>query len=803
MARASYNLNKLKTITLQSSNGTDYTAFIWTSYSGTTSEWILDSNGLILNWESAESQDKNSPILASKLNLKVIVEDASQELEIKTMAESSEKDVWITLRKGTTGTLLWSGYLIPNLDSREDVSYPYVSTLVFVDGIANLKETPFIRETNSISGLAPTFPYTKTDTFAQDGYRTIIGATGSWITEIIDDIGMVRAIDEVVPSAGLENYQIQTAVNWWNEDMNVGPQLQYCPLSQTRINVSDFYKVSENNQYTPPNTYSILKSICKTFNMRFFFWENTFHFIQISEYNTDEQSTAPFTAPVNIPTRKFLYTGVAYSQHNYFGSEDFSLYKQVIETGTADGGLQKLATTNYESLPAIKKTNTTFSELAGGNHFNGFPLFLTHNTIQTPTAWPNDGYYHHITQFSQSIWGEYNIMTLTDADQLGGFVCRIFLTFQNTSNANVRMQTLWTMRAKPSGSAWGDNDNKTMHKYSLGSYVDLRWMSITAGPGQFPLSNNQEYVRKNVAIPANCSNYNINIFDSSTADETNQIGNLFPTDPSFSGSWDFQFYTFTEYDSDNTYRMRAYHQGNSDYSHGRVLYSAQVNAGTTINGISPMAAEQAPTYYGVDYVDTIIPVATGGSLFESLFVPVQTGGITFGNTGQEIEVEQSGNDAFEYDVGTIAFGDGSGADTNSTFQVYDGSDWVYVDPLGKWAKGIYTWNGSAYVWSSLTYDKKSQILIGEQIMNNQSKTILTFNGTTALSSNDKYCSGSTKLKFMNPCARMEDYDGKKYMMMRSSFNLIDDEWNGQWVEVYYQVPTTVTTGTGTTSVINS
>ena len=46
------------------------------------------------------------------------------------------------------------------------------------------------------------------------------------------------------------------------------------------------------------------------------------------------------------------------------------------------------------------------------------------------------------------------------------------------------------------------------------------------------------------------------------------------------------------------------------------------------------------------------------------------------------------------------------------------------------------------------------------------------------------------MKYMNPCARMQDSDGKKYMMMRSSFNLIDDEWNGQWVQVYYNDPTT-------------
>ncbi|HAW03290.1 MAG TPA: hypothetical protein DCW83_01310, partial [Saprospirales bacterium] len=139
MARASYNLQIFKTIPLESANGTTYTARIWTSYSGGTDEWKLASNGLKLDWESASVQDKNSPILASKLTLDVLVEDLDQENEIIAFSERAERSIWVTLRKGSAGSLLWSGYLIPNLDIKEDVSYPYVSTLVFVDGIASLK----------------------------------------------------------------------------------------------------------------------------------------------------------------------------------------------------------------------------------------------------------------------------------------------------------------------------------------------------------------------------------------------------------------------------------------------------------------------------------------------------------------------------------------------------------------------------------------------------------------------------------------------------------------------------------------
>ena len=796
MARAAYDLQVFRKVILESSNGSKYQARIWTSYAGGSSEWKLAPNGLKLDWESANVQDKNSSILASKLTLNVLVEDLTQENQINGFAERPERSIWITLNAGAsaTGSLLWAGYLIPNLDIREDVSYPYVSTLVFVDGIASLKEIPFLRETNTETSAVPTFPYEKADTFANAGYRQIIGYNEAWIKLILDNTGMVLQSDEVVASTGMENYLVQTAVNWWNEDMGSTPASATCPLTQTKINITDFYSVSDENKYTPPDTYSVLESICKAFNMRMFYWEHTFHFIQVSEYNTNEQGVAPYTTPINIPTREFFYTGSFRTSRNYFGTTNFSLYNQVIETGTSDGGLQKLATTQYEALPAIKRTKTLYAEFAGGNYFNGFPLFLTHNTVSgLPTSWPTDNASHAFTQFSQT-GQEYNIMTLTDADQLAGFLCRIFCSFSNTSNAELLFTNLWTIRAKPSTSAWGDADNMTLYKFTgTVATSELKWMSTTSGSGEFPLSNNQQYIRNTRRIPPNCNDHVINMFDSNTDSICNNTGNLIPVDPLFVGSWDFQFYTFTEYDNNATRPMKASIQGNSGYSHGLILNNSALNGALSFSGAA-LEWGYTPTFYAFDYEDTLSTVSNGGAFFESMFVPIKSGGIAFGNNTQEIEVEQSGDDKFEYNVGVLDFGDGSGADTNSTFQVYDGANWVYVNPLGKWAKGIYTWNGSAFVYSALTYDKKSQVLVGEEIMNNQSKTILTFSGTTALSSVDKYFSGSTKLKYINPCCRMIDSDGKKYMMMRSSFSLVDDEWNSQWAEVFYEVPTTVTIG---------
>ena len=46
---------------------------------------------------------------------------------------------------------------------------------------------------------------------------------------------------------------------------------------------------------------------------------------------------------------------------------------------------------------------------------------------------------------------------------------------------------------------------------------------------------------------------------------------------------------------------------------------------------------------------------------------------------------------------------------------------------------------------------------------------------------------------MNPLAKIKDTDNVEYMMMRCSYNIVGDEWSGDWVQVFRDVPTSVTT----------
>ena len=355
-----------------------------------------------------------------------MVENDTQQNFIDGIRTSKqEKDVWVTIRVGASGSYLWMGYVIMDLETREDVSYPYETTLTAIDGLATLKEVPFIRETNSSSGATPTFPYERADTFDNAGFQTIIGSTSSWIKILLDYVGQILDTDDT--GGALENYTIQTAFNWWNDDMGVSPSATEDPLANMKISMRPFYSKDENGYYDVPNVYQVLEDFCNNFNMRLVYWQHRFHFIQIDEYNTDEQASAPYSPTINIPTREYFYTGGIRADQNYVGDTNYSLYKMVFENATSVGtGLQKLAGSTYQGLPAIKTVKGNYAEQAGANMFTGFPLFVTHNLVSgLPTAWDTSGAvieYLNLPQSGAAGSGVYESMLITDAKDLAGFI---------------------------------------------------------------------------------------------------------------------------------------------------------------------------------------------------------------------------------------------------------------------------------------------------------------------------------------------------------------------------------------------
>tara|TARA_R110002096_G_scaffold172751_2_gene346607 strand:- start:1600 stop:4029 length:2430 start_codon:yes stop_codon:yes gene_type:complete len=802
MARASYSLQKYAYSPIESSNGTTYTMDLWWDGSGGSNEWTLGPSGIQISYETEDADDKNSPILTSTCTIPLMVENLTQEVFINGIRTTKqERDVWITIRRGTLGAFIWSGYILMDLEVREDVSYPYETTLKAVDGLASLKDMPFIRETNSDTAAVPSFPYVRTDTWDNAGFQRVIGTSASWIVKLLDNAGQLLATDDA--SGILENYTIQTAFNWWNEDMGVSPAADEDPLYNIKLSMRPFYKESSDGYYDVPNCYDVLKSFCKNFNMRLIYWENTFHFIGLDEYNSNENTTYTGAAfvPSNIPTRTYFYSGSPKTDINYLGTTEYSLYKQIFENVTAPAeGLQKLAGSQYQALPPIKKVIGEYLENAGQNSYNGFPLFLTHNSVAgLTTSWPTGSGIHEFIQQPQEN-GVYKIMEFTDAKDLNGFVCQIICDFTNTSSAWLTMESCFSMRAKPStGTSWTTAGNKVLKNVS----GTLGWYEVETGipsGGATPttmLVNKLEYLRPQTSalVSNNANSATAVIFNSNNSVLTTNTNNLIPTHADFAGQWDFQFFTYTKFQASSVYQMgytsstptqgRVVNHGTTGTLNiGGTIYSnANYDGSTTLN-------KKVPTAYALDYVDTMDQNLSQPYL--GTFIPMKDD--QFGISRQKIEINQSGNDSFIYNIGSTMWGDGSGQNTFSTIQVYDGANWVYVNSSGKWAKGVYTWGGSSFTYATPTFNKKILTLLCEQIMYNQSIPTLTLSTNTALSEINKEYPSSTRLKFMNPIARLEDLDGNKYIMKRGTFTLNLDQWQSDMMQMSYNIPS-ITSGT--------
>jgi len=798
MARAAYGLSEYATSTIESMNGTTYTLTIWTTIAtGSPASWTLGEQGAQISYETESQDDKNSPILTSKLTIPIMVENDTMKIALTNFRSSlAEKSIWATIRRGTSGSYIWCGYVIQDLDQQEDLSYPYVNTLTAIDGISTLKEVPFLRETNSDTGSVPTFPYVRSDTWDNAGYKEIIGTTSSWIVRLLDNVGQLLAADDT--GGELENYTIQTSFNWWNEEMGT-PAAGTDPLALMKLSMRPFYTEAENGTYTVPNVYEVLKAFCINFNMRVLYWNHRFNFIQIGEYKADEEGASPYTTPINIPTREYYYNGGAKSDLNYIGDKNYGIYKLAYENSSNPGaGLQKLAGSQYQALPAIKRTKCTFNEASGPNLFNGFPLFVTHNLVSgLPTAWDTTGNVIRYTIRPQSGdpgSGIYQSMLVTDAKDLSGFVARIFCNFENTTTSDLVMESVWSMRAKPVDSAWGDGDNKTLKRIAYSNYSQLEW-----GAYQFPLTNNSQYIYDQITIPTTgggIASTRVEVFNSSTNPTTNTASyggdnnGAIPIHADMAGEWEFQFFTFTEFDSNATYPMRA-STSTVNYSHGRIVNIAD---GTALNyDGSATELEHVPTSYAVDYLDSLDQ--TLSPPFVSEFRGVMAGETELGVNGKRVEISQDSSDTYEYDFGVVRWGDGTGANTFSSIQVYDtaNTQWEYSSITGKWARGLYSWNAgtSQFDYSTLTYNKTFIQILSENVLYQQSKSILTANATSALSETDKYFSGSTRLKFNNPLGKIIDTNGNEYIFMNGEYSIVKDEWTSTYVQQSYATPTIV------------
>ena len=606
----------------------NFTLEFWVDgWAGSSTEINLGSSGPEIKYETS-GQEKFTYILASSLEIPFIVEDVGMQDFITDLQDGTfeEKDVYVHLfNSRDTVRPLWSGFLLMDLSAKQDVSFPYEVKLTAIDGLSILKDRPFVRDTNTSTGAAVTFPYEQEDVY-WNNYDDIV----DWIEIILLKTGSAQS------AQGLStNYTFKTSVNWYNSTMPSATQADD-PLRWTQCKMNTVYDRDENGKYTPQSTYEVLEALCKTWGMRCVYWHHTFHFVQIAEYEANESGTTG--SQINIPTREYYYNGGVRLDQAGIGESNFGLYDLQFEnvTNVNNAGLQKLAGTQYDNYAPIKKIITDFSVLADENRFFGFPALDQ-------------------TTDTGDLIASSQISTYTDAADNSGWFCQIPLNFSNISSELVLgggsfprpldMKLCFSIRAREAGTT-------PYTKMLNESGSTLSWVAYTA-----PTSSN--------GVPDDMINANVTNIDIGTSqriiwDSTGYTNGVIPTDAAFTGDWEFEFFTYT--------------QGAAT----TINYHGELRSPINGNWEVKRAGTANTTFDYSDVYDT-------NNHFMGIFAQVTGGAI--GATSTLSEFTTAASDSYSRDITGLYWGDSPLIDNPSALRVWNGSAFVKANPAGQWGKG--------------------------------------------------------------------------------------------------------------------
>lgn len=703
--------------TFRSYNDTTYRIEIWDkNWNGGSFDFEIGAGGPILSYDT-DGDKKFTEIITSKLKVPFVVSDAFDETFINQLRNSyNERDVYIYLFDDTQAKPLWGGQLILDLGDKEDVSYPYVVDLKAIDGLALLKDIDFVID------VTETSPYILSNLYSSQ----YLQKTTYFLKEILLKAGLPTSVH----APGWQDYEIKTSVNWYNLE-HPGTGLSNDPLDMTQVFAGNFYKELENEdsvivKYEAKSCYDVLKDFCRVWGMRCVFWDNTVYFIQLGEYSNSETGT--LANPNNITTRKYDKDGVYISADDNLGIINV-LYDLEFEDAI-DLGLQKLKGSNYGFYPLIKEVKTNHLLVENQNNFTSFPLPA--NNGNSPLV---NTHYYETTSLG----------AFTNAKDYDGFFTQIMLKFNNQYGSIENMQMNWTIRARQVGNpTW----QKMLDTNSSGNLYWTAFIQPTTSPYPTPTLN----FHSQITIPQGISTINI---------INNEIGGgNIPTDPAFSGNWEFEYYTHT-------------YAGPG----GGVVPPSFVGHGGIEANLSGFTIFLPPSGVNINYSN----VTNASSVNSSMFCPVVNSVIGYQSQGVSY---LSTDNSYVVDLKDLPFGDNEITSFGSMY-VYDGSSYIITDFTGKWGVGTTTGNDTI------------TLLLCKEILNHQQKKSFKLNAVAVLSETgkEKVDGGTTMLKRVNPVGRIKDNDGTPFVFLRGDFNLLSDEVDGEWYEFNYLS----TSGTSTTT----
>lgn len=316
-----------------------YNIEIWDrDHVGGVTEFFVDRSGFSL---TAEATDRISTIQGTSCDIVMYIQNATHEALITDLLASEEGRFLINITTGATSPQpYWRGVLLPDIGSFEEAHYPYQLKLSATDGIAALREIKY-----------------------KDGNLPYTGKQSA-LKHILNCLNKIRTVDVLWGSS--DNF-ISVYVDWW-ETTHTHTSSSQCPLNQTYIDHSIFYKEDEGIQdYL--TCYEVIENILTVFGARITFGVGSYWIEQIT-----------YRTAATIIGRGYTKSGTFISAGN------FSALNTIDQT--SGGALEAVA--NYEFLPALKEHRHTFKSFQRANRLDGVADFTDANFATVTVNKPID-----------------------------------------------------------------------------------------------------------------------------------------------------------------------------------------------------------------------------------------------------------------------------------------------------------------------------------------------------------------------------------------------------------------------------
>ena len=303
---------------------------------GTASEFILVD--FEIDWKGQQN-DRSNFITGSSCTITVKSTTSSNlDTLIADIISQDDERFNIAIYKKKLGTyeLWWTGFILPDLSGGTD-EHTTTYTITGIDGLGSLKEKDFS------AGSVPAPSDTAIDALL--------------VCIITLPYNSIYASSDII---------LYTRVNWFEANMSTTSD---DPLALTYIPNTTFYEVDDNGNYTFKSCYEVIETICNLFKARFFFADGAWRFYQI--YDLENESS-------------FAQYRYQEDKTQVAGTQSLTI-RQVL-TGGFSGG-SRIATQNFEFLPALHKVSQVYEHGSSGNLIQG----IVFNQSTPLTALPSIG----------------------------------------------------------------------------------------------------------------------------------------------------------------------------------------------------------------------------------------------------------------------------------------------------------------------------------------------------------------------------------------------------------------------------